>query len=138
MVARFFDPATDLTEEGALQGFGVDGFGPRCFDLGVSFIKAAVAFGLVAKVAALDRDELRTHLASGPVVLFHKASKAPDALPHFSVAIAASDKEITRHDPGAAAGVVAAWKDFEPLWDAAKVKWWPYDGRYTAVMRPKT
>lgn len=138
MVAQFFDPAVKLTEEDVLKGFGVDGFGPRCFALSISFFKAAVAFGLVAKVAVSSREALRAHLATGPVVLFHNASDAPDTLPHFSVAIAASEKEITRHDPGAGAGVVDVWEDFEALWDAAKVSWWPYDGCYTAVIRPKT
>lgn len=137
MVAQFFDLAMNLTEDEALEGFGVDGAGPRCFDLSISFFKATVAFGLVAKVTASSRDTLRTHLATGPVVLFHKAFEAPDALPHFSVAIAASDRGITRHDPGAGAGVVDLWEDFEPLWDAAKVSWGPYDGCYTAVIRPK-
>lgn len=136
MVARFFDPGSTLTEEEVLERFGVDGYGPRCFALSPSFFKAAVAVGLVARVATTSREALRSHLAAGPVIVYHKASEAPGALPHFSVAVAATDSQITRHDPGAGAGVVDDWEKFENLWIEAKVSWWPYDGCYTAVLRP--
>ncbi|OZA16405.1 MAG: hypothetical protein B7Y02_03315 [Rhodobacterales bacterium 17-64-5] len=137
MVAKFFDPALTLNEEEVLQRFGVDGYGPRCFALALSFYKAAVAVGLVARVATTSREALRTHLEAGPVILYHKASGAPDALPHFSVAVAATEAQITRHDPGAGAEVIDTWGQFENLWSEAKVPWWPYDGHYTAVLRPK-
>jgi ABC-type bacteriocin/lantibiotic exporter with double-glycine peptidase domain len=136
MAARFFNPLLQLTEETALQSFGVDGFGPRCFDLSTSFYKAAVALGMVTRVTELTREGLRAHLAAGPVILYHRASQATDAVPHFSVAVAASDTSITRHDPGLGAGLVDAWGNFAPLWDAAKVTWWPYRGCQAALLRP--
>lgn len=135
MVARFFDPLLQLTEEEALQSFGVDGFGPRCFDLATSFYKAAVAHGMVARITELTRDGLRGQLVAGPVILYHRASQARDAVPHFSVAVAASDTSIMRHDPGTGAGLIDAWDDFQPLWDAAKT-WWPGGGCQAAVLRP--
>ncbi|HBY42994.1 cysteine peptidase family C39 domain-containing protein [Brevundimonas sp.] len=136
MVARHFDPQLKLTEVEALERFGVDGFGPRCMVLAPSFDKAALALGLSVRIASLTRNELRNQLVDGPVIIYHKACEALDALPHFSVALAATESHLTRHDPGTGPGVVASWDQFEPLWNAAKVPWWPYVGCYTAVLRP--
>jgi ABC-type bacteriocin/lantibiotic exporter with double-glycine peptidase domain len=138
MVARYFDPALTLTEEEALERFGVDGFGPRCFALAPSFNRAGQDVGLGVQIGSATREELRGHLVDGPVIVYHKASEAPDALPHFSVALAATDTEITRHDPGLGAGVIDTWARFEALWSAARVSWWPYTGCHTAVLRPQS
>lgn len=137
MVARYFDPALTLTEEEALRWFGVDGFGPRCFALAPSFNRAGAAFGFGVQIRSTTLAELRGHLSDGPVIVYHRASEAAEAVPHFSVAIAATDDEITRHDPGLGAAVVDTWARFEGLWSAAQVSWWPHDGCYTAVLRPK-
>lgn len=137
MVARYFDRASTLTEEEALQLFGVDGFGPRCFALAPSFYRAGAAVGLSAEIRSITRAQMRGHLSDGPVIAYHKASEALDAVPHFSVAVAATDETITRHDPGLGAAVVDTWTRFEGLWSAARVSWWPYDGSYTAVLRPR-
>lgn len=137
MVARYFDPALRLTEDEALQAFGVDGFGPRCFALAPSFHRAGAAVGLGVQIRSTTRAQLRGHLSAGPVIIYHKASSAADAVHHFSVAIAATDQEITRHDPGYGAAVKDTWTSFEEQWDAARVSWWPHDGCYTAVLRPK-
>ncbi|MFI8682314.1 cysteine peptidase family C39 domain-containing protein [Brevundimonas diminuta] len=136
MVARYFDPQLTLTEDEVLEEFGVDGFGPRCLALAPSFDKAGLALGLSVRIASLTRKDLRNQLVDGPVIIFHKASEASDALPHFSVALAATETHIVRHDPGAGPGVVQSWDQFEPLWSAAKVNWWPYVGCYTVVLRP--
>lgn len=138
MVARHFDPAFALTEEEVLQRFGVDGFGPRCLALAPSFDRAGSAFGLSVQIRSTTREQLQGNLADGPVILYHRASEAPDALPHFSVALSATNIEITRHDPGSGPSVTDSWTRFENLWSTARVSWWPYDGCYTVVLRPNS
>ena len=138
MVARYFDPALTLTEGEVLERFGVDGYGPRCFCLAPSFTQAGMAFGLSVRIASVTREALRDQLVGGPVIVYHKAFEAPDAVPHFSVALAATDTDITRHDPGLGADVCDLWERFERLWSEAKVSWWPYDGCYTALIRPRS
>lgn len=138
MVARHFNPVLTLTEEEALKDFGVDGFGPKCFTLAPSFHRAAAAFGLSALVTRMDRDALQGHLAGGPVIVYHKASEAVDALPHFSVVLSATDTQITRHDPGDGPGLIDDWNRFERLWDAAQLSSPPNEGRYGVVLRPKS
>jgi ABC-type bacteriocin/lantibiotic exporter with double-glycine peptidase domain len=137
MVARYFDPSLTLTEDEALQMFGVDGFGPRCFALAPSFNRAGSAFGLGVQIKSTTREEFRVLLAAGPVITYHKASEAADAVPHFSVAIGTTVDEIIRHDPGLGPAIVDSWARFERLWADARVSWWPQDGFYTAVLRPK-
>jgi hypothetical protein len=134
MVARFLDPTLMLSEEDALGAFGVDGFGPRCFALAPSFSRASTALGLKALVKSVSLEGLREHLGGGPVILYHRASEAADAIHHFSVALAVSDTEITRHDPALGESVVDSWAQFERLWDAARVPWWPHDGKYAVIV----
>jgi hypothetical protein len=136
MVAKTYVPSLMMTELEALERFGVD-HGARCFALAISFHRAAESVDLSVRVSAMDREQLRAAVAVGPVILYHKASEAADAVPHFSVAIDATEREIIRHDPGVGAAIVDPWEKFETVWDAAKVSWWPYDGCYAAVLRPK-
>jgi hypothetical protein len=135
MVARYFYPDLSLTEDEALRRFGV-GDRPRHFALAPCFIYAAKAFGLKVDIRSMDRVQLQEELAAGPVIVLHKASEEPNAPPHFSVALAASDTHITRHDPGSGAGVVDSWTRFEVLWEAVKVEWYPYAGKQAAILRP--
>ncbi|ATC32516.1 hypothetical protein CA606_09230 [Caulobacter vibrioides] len=137
MVAGYFNPELALTEEEALRDFGVDGFGPRCFALVPSFHRAASAFGLGIRVERMDRAALRGHLASGPVILYHRASEAGDALPHFSVALSVTDTQITRHDPSDGPDLVGDLDRFERVWEAAKLSSPPREGRYGVVLRPR-
>ena len=138
MVARFFNPDLTLNEDDALREFGVDGFGPRCFALSPSFHRAADGVGLKALVTSMNREALRGHLAHGPVIVYHKASEVPDAVPHFSVALDATDAQITRHDPGFGPAIVDNWARFESLWSEARVSSSPHKGRYGVVLRPKS
>lgn len=136
MVARHFNPSCDMTESDALERFGVSGFGPRCFALAPSFQMASGTVGLRTRIKSLTRAEMVRNLRDGPVIVYHRASGAPDAVHHFSVAIAANDDEIVRHDPAVGPSVTDPWDYFEPLWARAKVSWWPYGGNYAALMRP--
>lgn len=136
MVARHFDRACDMTESSALERFGVSGFGPRCFALVPSFQAASGAVGLHTRIKSLTRADLIRHLYDGPVIVYHRASDAPDAVHHFSVAIAANEDEIVRHDPAVGPSVTETWSQFEALWGHATVSWWPYCGNYAALIRP--
>lgn len=135
MVARYFHPDLALTEEEALKEFGV-GDSPRHFALVPCFHYAGKAFGLKAETKSMDRVSLREELTAGPVIVLHKASEHPDALPHFSVALTATDTHITRHDPGSGAGAVDEWERFECLWRAVKANWFPFAGNQAAILRP--
>ena len=136
MVARYFDPGLSLTEEEALKEFGF-GDRPRHFALVPCFTYAAKAFGLKAEIKAMDRATLQGELATGPVIVLHKASEEPDALPHFTVALAGTATHVTRHDPGLGAEVVDDWERFERLWSAVKMDWFPFAGNQAVVLRPE-
>jgi len=136
MVARYFDLGLSLTEEEALKEFGF-GDRPRHFALAPCFFYAGKAFGLKAQIKSMDRATLRGELAGGPVIVLHKASEEPDAVPHFSVALAGTNTHITRHDPGFGAGVIDNWERFEGLWGAVKVDWFPFAGNQAVVLRPE-
>jgi len=134
MVARHFGLAREMTE--ALDRFSVQMEGPRCFATMPSFHKAADWVGLKVRLKSLSRDQLRRHLGDGPVILLHRSSDAENALPHFSVAISASDEEIVRNDPGFGPNIHDTWERFEGLWDRAKVSGYPERGNWAVLIRP--
>lgn len=136
MVARYFQPGLSLTEEEVLKEFGV-GDRPRHFALAPCFFYAAKAFGLSAKIKSMDRQSLGHEVAEGPVIVLHKASEEPGAVPHFSVALAGTDTHLTRHDPGFGAGVIDDWERFERLWGAVRVDWFPFAANQVVVLRPE-
>ncbi len=92
---------------------------------------------MTAKIKSMDRQTLRRELAEGPVIVLHKASEAPGAMPHFSVAVAGASTHLTRHDPGLGAGIVDDWERFERLWGAVRVDWYPFAGNQAVVLRPE-
>ncbi|MFD3264023.1 hypothetical protein [Phenylobacterium ferrooxidans] len=136
MVARYFDPGLSLTEEDALKEFGF-GDRPRHFALAPCFFHAGKALGLKAQIKSMDRATLRGELEEGPVIVLHRASEEPGAVPHFSVALAGTKTHITRHDPGFGAGLIDDWERFERLWGAVKVDWFPFAGNQAVILRPE-
>ena len=136
MVARYFDPNLSLSEEEALKEFGF-GDRPRHFALVPCFTYAGRACGLKVQIMSMDRAMLRGELAGGPVIVLHKASEGPGAVPHFSVALTGTNTHITRHDPGFGADVSDDWERFEGLWGAVKMDWFPFAGNQAVVLRPK-